>query len=432
VVPNHTYSVGHVTLFVSLVLSAATGLRCASRVMALSMSFFGLSYTAPSWYAGRLWLLRLGYYKLTRPKEQAEDWVWIVDHTIQIGTDKCLVILGVRLSCLPPAGQCLEHEDVEPILLSPVKKSNGAIVYQQLADAAEKTGVPRVIVADHGGDVNAGITQFCQHHPQTCSLYDIKHKTAAILKRELKDDAPWNEFIRLCNETKRKVQQTPLAFLAPPNQRSKARYMNLDILVEWGNKALTYLERSNPEQDEKVSQASLEDKLDWLRSFRRPLQTWAELLQVSATTESFVRKQGLSRGCHRKLKTLLKPCATTAQAQKVRQELLAFVAEESLKAQPNERLLGSSEVIESIFGKLKRLEQDQVKSGFTGLVLALAAIVSTTTSDVVQEALQTVPTKNVLQWRKENLGQSIQAQRKNLLAAENKKEQKQDQILEAA
>ncbi len=60
VVPNHTYSVGHVTLFVSLVLSAPTGLRGASRVRALSMSFFGLSYGAPSWYAERLWLLRLG------------------------------------------------------------------------------------------------------------------------------------------------------------------------------------------------------------------------------------------------------------------------------------------------------------------------------------------------------------------------------------
>ena len=204
--------------------------------------------------------------------------------------------------------------------------------------------------------------------------------------------------------------------------------MNLDILVEWGNKARAYLERSNPQHEEKVSQESLEDKLGWRQRFRRPLQTWAELRQVSATTESFVRKQGLSRGCHRELKPRLKPFATTARAKKVRQELLAFVAEESLKAQQNERLLGSSEVIESIFGKLKRLAQEQVKSGFTGLVLALAAIVSTTTRDIVQKALQTVPTKNVLQWRKANLGQSVQAQRKTLFASANKKEQKQDQI----
>ena len=39
------------------------------------------------------WLLRLGYYKLTllcppKPKEKASDWVWIIDHTVQIGIEK--------------------------------------------------------------------------------------------------------------------------------------------------------------------------------------------------------------------------------------------------------------------------------------------------------------------------------------------------------
>jgi len=33
------------------------------------------------------------------------------------------------------------------------------------------------------------------------------------------------------------------------------------------------------------------------------------------------------------------------------------------------KLLGSSEIIESVFGKLKRIEGDQEKSGFTGNVL---------------------------------------------------------------
>jgi hypothetical protein len=57
-----------------------------------------LPYKTPSWASGRLWLLRLGSDKLSRPKAQADDWVWIVDHTVQIGHEKCLVILGVRLS----------------------------------------------------------------------------------------------------------------------------------------------------------------------------------------------------------------------------------------------------------------------------------------------------------------------------------------------
>ena len=41
------------------------------------LSVFGPSLPWPSWYAGRFWLLRLGYYKLMRPKPKANDWVWI-------------------------------------------------------------------------------------------------------------------------------------------------------------------------------------------------------------------------------------------------------------------------------------------------------------------------------------------------------------------
>jgi hypothetical protein len=189
-----------------------------------------LPLPSPSWWAGRLWLLRLGYYKLTRPKEQAEDWGWIVDHTVQIGVEKCFVILGVRLSALPNPARCLSHEEVEPIALCPVRHSNGEVVYHQLEDSREKTGIPREILGDQGSDLKAGVERFCRHHPQTSSIYDIKHKTAVVVEHELEEDPCWREFTHLAAQTKQRVQQTALAFLAPPNQRTKARYMNLESL----------------------------------------------------------------------------------------------------------------------------------------------------------------------------------------------------------
>ena len=104
------------------------------------------------------------------------------------------------------------------------------------------------------------------------------------------------------------------------------------------------------------------------------------------------------------------------------------MAAESLKAYPDERLIGSSEVLESIFGKLKRLEQDQAKTGFTGLVLSVAAMVSTTTTEVIQNALESVRTKKVIEWCKKTLGQSVPAKRKEAFASRQKTEQKQDQF----
>jgi hypothetical protein len=428
---HHHYSVGLVNLFVSMVLSAAASLRCAGQVMQIVLSTFQLPWTAPSWSAGRLWLLRLGYYKLTRSKEQANDWVWIVDYTLQLGCEKCLVILGVRLSALPSPDRCLGHADVEPLTLCPLQHSNGAIVYQRLEETAVKTGIPREIISDAGTDVHSGIERFCQVHSETCAIYDIKHKTAAVLKRELEQDAVWQEFTQLAAQTKHHVQQTPLAALAPPNQKAKARYMNFDLLVRWGQRLRVFLERPLPESPFDPEQ--LQEKLGWIMRFREPLQEWSVLLQIVTTSESFVRHHGVYRGVERDLhKELPELEIETERTRRVRQQLLAFVAAEERKVAPDERLLGSSEVIESAFGKLKRLERDQAKNGFTGLVLGMAALVSVTTSEVIHKALATVPTKEVLAWCKENLGQSIQVINKELFAACHTAEQKRDQLAQPA
>jgi hypothetical protein len=424
----HTYTVGQVTLFVTLVLSAAASFRCASQTLEIVGTSWQLPLSVPSYSAGRLWLLRLGYYKLTRPKQQADDWVWIVDHTVQLGAEKCLVILGLRL-CDWSSDHCLSHEDVEPIALYPVKPSNGTIVYQQLEETIRKTGVPREIVGDQGSDLRAGIEQFCQVHQETCYVYDVKHKTAAILKHELQNDEVWLAFTKLAVQTKQQVQQTALAALAPPNQRTKARYMNVDRLIRWGSNVLTFLDQPAQHNSSKFVPEQLNEKLGWLIKFREPLAQWQQLLEVITTAESFVRKQGLYHGSYRDLvKELSKFQAPSERVKGVRQQLLSFVATEELKANPHERLLGSSEVLESLFGKLKRLEQDQARSGFTGLLLSVAAMVSPTTTEVVQKALETVPTKEILAWSKKNLGQSVQSLRKEVFAFANKTEQKSDQL----
>ena len=411
------YSVGHVLLMISYVLSAAVSLRGASQVWEITVEGLGLELACPAWTTGRLWVLRLGLYKLTRAKEIADDWVWIVDHTIQLGVAKCLVVLGVRLSALPAAGKCLRHEDMEPLALLPVGESTGAIVTQQLEALVSRTGVPREIISDHGSDLKKGIEDFCAAHPETSAVYDIKHKTAAVLKRELEHDATWMDFTKQAGHLHRQVQQTDLAALAPPSSRTKARYMNVDSLVAWGKQMLRLLDQPAAQRPPGFDDARVEVKLGWLRTFRHPLDEWAALFQVVLTVESTVRRQGLCCATQAQLQKCLDGLAQTAWSQRIATELLTFVAQEAAKAKSGERLVGSSEVIESVLGKQKRIEHEQVGSGFTGLVLTLCALVSTTTQAVVQQALEAVPTKHVMAWCKKNLGPSVQAQRTAVLAS---------------
>lgn len=393
------------------------------------MKAFELPFVAPSWWAGRLWLLRLGYYKLMQPQARAEDWVWIVDHTSQLGAEKCLVILGIRL-CDLPIGRSVGQADVEPLALYPVEHSNGEVVFEQLEQSVSKTGVPREIVGDHGSDLKSGIEKFCQVHPETVYVYDIKHQSASLLKQLLRTDKDWEAFTGLAARAKSQLQQTALAFLAPPNQRSKARSMNLETLLRWGQGVVEFLD--SPKGLEPNAQARLKEKLGWVQGFREQLQEWNALLELTTTAERVVRTQGIYRGCQRVLDKQLVPLVDTPRTERVREALLKFVAGEASKARAGERLMGSSEVIESIFGKLKRIERDHARRGFTALLLSIPAMVSTTTHEVIRNALETVPTKKIAEWSKKFLGKSIPAQRQEAFRGTNKKEQKRDQLPAAA
>ena len=55
---------------------------------------------APSFSSIRKWLVRLGLYELNREKERRDDWIFIVDLTVELGTEKGLVVLGVSQQLL--------------------------------------------------------------------------------------------------------------------------------------------------------------------------------------------------------------------------------------------------------------------------------------------------------------------------------------------
>jgi hypothetical protein len=108
--------------------------------------------------------------------------MWIVDHTMQLGERKCLILVGIRQSAWDAEDRVLGQEDVELIDLVPVTESNGEVVFRQLEAAAAKTGIPRAITSDGGPDLHCGIARFRQKHPSTAWLYDIKHKMSVAAK----------------------------------------------------------------------------------------------------------------------------------------------------------------------------------------------------------------------------------------------------------
>jgi hypothetical protein len=80
----------------------------------------------------------------------------------------------------------------------------------------------------------------------------------------------------------------------------------------------------------------------------------------------------------------------------------------------DKKLLHSSEIIESIFGKFRFLEKDQQRSSFTSLLLSIGAMVSNKSEAIIKTALETVTIPMIDKWSKEKIGVTVQAQKREL------------------
>jgi len=375
-----------------------------------------------------MWLLRLGLHELLRPKQQAADWVWLVDHTIQTGSLKCLAIVAVRLTAweakraAPGQAAALEHHDLSAWMIEPVEKSDGPTVQRQLEELSRRTGVvPREILSDCGADLQKGIAGFCSEHPQTTAAKDVSHAAANAVKRELNHDPQWAAFLADASQAKARMRQTKLAFLLPPELKAKARWMNLDPLLAWSRKALAFVATPHPVPDASWEAQELEEKMGWLRGYQQPLAAWSGMLEVTAACLTYIRAHGYHHHARRELEAELAHFtelhgSVGTPASRIAAGLLAFVDQESCGIPIGQRLLGSSEILESLIGKAKQLEGQQSKSGFTKMILGLAASVCEITEQKVRDALTAVKARDVTTWIKDHLGTSIQGQRNHAFA----------------
>lgn len=361
---------------------------------------------------GRTWILRLGLYKLQRPKVKADDWVWLADHVVQIGTEKCLNIVGVRLSDLPPRGECLELKHLEPIAILPVTTSNQQVVHDQLEKRAEELGAPAAILTDEGSDLLGGVRRFCEAHPETSSYSDITHYGARLLKRRLEKNECWNDFCSRAAQTKSQTGQTELAFLTPPPQRSKARFMNLGSLLGWAQKTLAVLDQQPAEVLQFCTSERLDEKFGWLREYEADLKTWFEYETILQAAFAVVRTEGYYRGVSGVVSDQTRPHVQSEAGEILQSELLAFVAQQSSQVASGARVPGSTEVLESSFGRWKSLEGDHQKGGFTSLILGYAALLGETTPKLIERALACTPWKHVRTWCAMHLGPTLQSKRK--------------------
>lgn len=419
--PSHQFGARMISLCVNL--ARRIGLRPVPDVLQLVFSWLDAQVELPTWSAIRTWCQRVGIAALQEPVEAADDWIWMADHSNQIGPEKVLVILGVRASNLPPPGEALKHEHVRVLELNVGtrwKRDDMAQVYEQLA---QRCGIPRAVLVDGAVELREG-AQRCEFQrpnaENTLILGDFKHYAANVLKKIVGADRRFVEFTAQLGRTRSAIQQTELAHLTPLSFRPKARFMNLEPTLKWAQMALWQLAHPDTEARRLISDERISEKLGWLQEFREDIQRWHGCQEVVSAACTFVNTQGLFRGSARALRnhlaTLRKTTLGEAEQQtcasrQVAARLLRLVRQSERKLAEGERLPMSTEILESSFGLYKQLEGQHGKGGFTSLLAAYGCLLSPTTAASIRRDFARVSVKDTRIWVSQTLGPTLASRR---------------------
>ncbi|QDV40568.1 hypothetical protein Enr13x_59260 [Stieleria neptunia] len=387
---------------------------CEKIARTLGTIHSGLSH-APTANTIQNWTLRRGLHELTRPKEQADDWILLVDHTIQLGNEKCLLIVGIRLEHWLNLDRPIRLSDLSAILIEIVQTSNGKIVAEQLKKAADRVGQVKAIISDQGSDLVNGIAGFQQESESTIALTDMCHRTATALKHVLQKDPQWDSFLGHCGKTQPKAKQTELGSLLPPKLKVKARFMNLHSLIGWAERMLRLLDTPHEERQQQDRLGRLEEKFAWVLDYRESIAVWARLMRMVDKTLEHSRTVGFNADSAASLAEKLSCDVGDWQSQAFRDEIVSAIEENSSILAPGERLPASSEILESLIGKGKQMGRQHSRSGFTRNVLSMAASVADVSAEAIETSLASVTHKTLCNWVKDNLRQTMTMFRRSVL-----------------
>jgi hypothetical protein len=412
--PHHSY--GPKLISMCLNLCKQVGFRPAATALRTIFDWLGIEADIPSFSAMRVWLLRVGVSELQLEMEPADDWIWMADHSNQIGTEKVLQILGIRASQLPPAGKTLPLEALQTLAVVPRENWKREDVRREYTKLAERIGAPRFLLTD--GAVELWESADVLEKPETklAVLRDMKHVAANIFEKLIGKSDHFSDYLSRLGKTRSAIQQTELSHFTPAPQKPKARFMNLGPTLRWGQMVSHHLSDPHSNSRRGITAARMNDKLGWVRSFRKELACWNRCQQVMQASLKFINEQGVSRGTAAKLKKELAPLIHDQQvacelSTTMASKLIDFVKDSESKLEAGERAWLSTENLESAFGRFKGLEGQHSKGGFTTLVAAMPALLTHWTADKVRVALSAVSVKQMKQWLKEELGETLSSKR---------------------
>lgn len=380
----------HRTLCVLIVIFGIVSFRSVPRILRIFQPFLRGKIQIPHFTSVIHWTLRVGIAVFNQVAMISGPWVSLIDCSIDVGTRKALVVLRIPLSTLQSKHGAIGLEDCECIGLEVSHKWNGQLIFEALTIIFKKAGLPLAIIKDGGTDLNKGVELFCEQRPERkiYTIEDVGHFTANALKALFAKTKPFVQFLRIISNGAKRIRQTKLAWLLPPKIRTKGRFQGITTVAVWAKEILELIGgKGKAKMGTDLSQAR---KAFAGLTKLRPFLT--RFCNTCATVEVFLKlmkTEGLNQTTYAKAKNIL---AKLPKKSLVRSRLSNWLKKHisihHALGIGNQRLLVSSDAIESLFGKFKTIIQRNPNSELNRLLYIIPLLCGNHSHHAIDIALQ--------------------------------------------
>lgn len=250
------------------------------------------------------WITRLSIAKMKAPLSNidpltnaplfTQGFILILDASIGLGKEKIMTVLALDTQhyALNP-GTAPTLQNVHCVAVSVADTWTGETIAVLLEKIIAKMGQPDAYLKDGGTDLSKAARLMGERGACSCSIDDISHFVANLLKHEYNKHPSFDVFISACGKVSKMLKQTLLACLAPPKVSTKARFMNVYRLVKWASLLLKHSPKGRATKGSLLQKLRNSfDRLPQCKSFIKDFLLDAEPL---IKCQEILKNQGLNQ-----------------------------------------------------------------------------------------------------------------------------------------
>lgn len=380
---KHHYPLEVVCLVLHLYIYGSMSLRSVRHSLNCMFLFLGLNEKLPSHTSIRNWLCKSGLYRIKKTAFTSGDYILFVDESISYGSEKMLLILGVHSHAIDFT-RPLSHQDMEVLYIA----AGDSWKSDSICSVLEEISVNKQIiyvVSDEGHNLKKAYKALNYTHIEDCT-----HILAKYLKHIYKQSTEFESFCKLIGSLRKKWNLSKLKSpYMPPKMRGKMRFANIFPCVHWANNMIENWNSLDKQIQEELIFLKQSD------SFIKDLVQIEKIFKIVCTD---LKSNGYSQATHKVISHKIGLIKGREKVSVFKENCECYLTNLSQKAQALEqsKILCSSDIIESYFGKFKAKVNPNRKSGLTEFIFTMATFSQNFTALEVKKAMEAIQCKDLV------------------------------------